>query len=604
MDPAKDEYPSLNSRALRKDLEEGLRLLKRLESKTRRLRSAKDKLSGAFIRRAQEAARLRERSEVLLSNVWLYAFIAAYEDTTDEKATAVQAEVLEAFGRLEEAASPLDRLLTLAGKKDVARFLAPASMRPFAHKVAQLRKARHELLPLDEERLIAALSTDGHHAWTALYHRVEAELVYELRQGGRLRKVGVKDIARLASHKDYAARRRAIEATNTAWRRHEGTCAEALSAITGWRLTLCRKKSRTRPVHFLDQTLRQTGLSRKTLETMMDAVRGFRPRSRRALKLFGRLLGHKGLDILDYGAPVPSAKDSWKKFSLKDAVELVRQGYADIHPEMGAFMTMLKERGWIEAGTGPHRRHSTNYGGRYPKSGAVRVLVACKGHPGDVNSIAHEAGHAFHFHVMRDIPRAESQVPNALAETASNFGEIAVKDHLYRSARTPALRLAVAYMDMMNVRMDLMLEPAKFDLEKAFHEQRAAGPLSPAGLKDLERRVFDDWYGDILGPKEEMCWPRNFLYYGYNAAGFSNYIYTFGFLFALGIHARRRELGKDFYPRYAALLRDTGRMGAEDLAKKHLGEDLSAPSFWNKSLRLAAERIGRFERAVKETGSA
>ena len=43
--------------------------------------------------------------------------------------------------------------------------------------------------------------------------------------------------------------------------------------------------------------------------------------------------------------------------------------------------------------------------------------------------------------------------------------------------------------------------------------------------------------------------------------------YTFGYLFALGVYAHGETAGDGFHAQYVALLRDTGRMTAEELVQ-------------------------------------
>jgi len=81
---------------------------------------------------------------------------------------------------------------------------------------------------------------------------------------------------------------------------------------------------------------------------------------------------------------------------------------------------------------------------------------------------------------------------------------------------------------------------------------------------------------------------------------FYNFPYLFGYLFSLGIYARREGMGASFYASYKALLRDTGRMSAEDLALRHLGVDLREPDFWWESLGLIESRIDSFEKLTNK----
>ena len=54
--------------------------------------------------------------------------------------------------------------------------------------------------------------------------------------------------------------------------------------------------------------------------------------------------------------------------------------------------------------------------------------------------------------------------------------------------------------------------------------------------------------------------------------------YTFGYLFALGVYAHGETAGDGFHAQYVALLRDTGRMTAEELVQVRENALLRTPS--------------------------
>ena len=83
----------------------------------------------------------------------------------------------------------------------------------------------------------------------------------------------------------------------------------------------------------------------------------------------------------------------------------------------------------------------------------------------------------------------------------------------------------------------------------------------------------------VEAPEEGVCgrigpgWPRPLfwaskLHFYITRAPFYNFPYTFGYLF---VRRSTTAEGLSFVDRYAALLRDTGSMTTEDLARKHLG---------------------------------
>lgn len=78
--------------------------------------------------------------------------------------------------------------------------------------------------------------------------------------------------------------------------------------------------------------------------------------------------------------------------------------------------------------------------------------------------------------------------------------------------------------------------------------------------------------------------------------------YTFGYLFALGVYAHGESAGDGFHAQYVALLRDTGRMTAEELVQQHLGVSIEDKSFWARSTAIVERKLDVFEASLGELG--
>jgi oligoendopeptidase F len=81
---------------------------------------------------------------------------------------------------------------------------------------------------------------------------------------------------------------------------------------------------------------------------------------------------------------------------------------------------------------------------------------------------------------------------------------------------------------------------------------------------------------------------------------FYNFPYTFGYLFAGGIYDRAKKEGSAFAEGYRALLADTGSMTTEDVAKKHLGVDLTKDDFWKDAVGRVVMDVDRFVRMAAD----
>jgi oligoendopeptidase F len=55
------------------------------------------------------------------------------------------------------------------------------------------------------------------------------------------------------------------------------------------------------------------------------------------------------------------------------------------------------------------------------------------------------------------------------------------------------------------------------------------------------------------------------------------------------------EMGQDFPAQYKKLLIATGCQETEQAVKSTLGQDLTTPDFWNKSLDIVEKRVGQYK---------
>ena len=218
---------------------------------------------------------------------------------------------------------------------------------------------------------------------------------------------------------------------------------------------------------------------------------------------------------------------------------------------------------------------------------------------GSISTLAHEAGHAFHSWMMRDLPLDLMSYPMTLAETASIFAETVLKDHYVKTAKGSLDRYLAAWEDATSAYAFILLVPQRFDFEKAVYEKIQSRGLSASEFKKLYTDTEKEVYGDTLTEVPEMGWASTLHYY-ISGLSFYNFPYTFGYLFSLGVYAQKDKLGDSFFQKYIDLLRDTGRMTAEELAEKHLGVDLTQHAFWEDALGMVSKQITHFESLVDE----
>ena len=601
------EYPAPDSAEIEEDLARLASLLdevERLNAALVPLLATAGALSVGAAQGGIEAARrvfaLSEEAAPLLRDPGVYANCRLSVDSGDEGAQALRGRLQSHRKRFAELAEPLAQFLDRAPDDVVEAWLADEATAPARFSVEHSRKRRHELLGIEEETLAAALAEDGIHAWGRLYDQLSGTLTCEVMLGNEARTVGLAEASGLMLKPDDALRENAWRAVNGAWEEHAESCAAAINAIAGWRLEMCRRRSRGGPsVHFLDAPVHLNRISRATLDTLLEVAAEAVPLARRAARLQARAYGKERYGPWDQRAPAPAGGDSGDRaapIAYGEAMDLIAASYGAVAPRMGEFVKMMADRRWIEGTVGERKRPGAYCTG-FDKSRTPRVYMTYTGGASDVITLAHELGHAYHSWVMRDLPDCQRRYGMSLAETASTFGEATVRDALLERAGTPADELAIVWEEASALVAFILNIPARFDFEKGLCEARAERPLRPAELNAMMSEAWEKWYGDSLAEPDPLFWASKLHFY-ISGLSFYNFPYLFGYLFSLGVYARRDGLGDEFYPRYEALLRDTGRMTAEDLAQRHLEVDLTRPGFWRETVAGLESRIDRFEALV------
>lgn len=538
-----------------------------------------------------------ERADAGLRHVESYLDCMGAADARNE---AVKQRLSELAGLMAEREKLLVVVRARVGEapEDTFRALLDhEDMRPVSYWLERVRKrARYAMEPA-LEALAADLAVTGLSAWGRLYDQISGTLTFELAVPGRAPEIRPVSMARtLTEDPDPAVRKAAFLGANRAWERVSEPVAACLNAISGTRLMLYGRRG---VAHFLDPALHGAGITRATLDAMLTAVRERQELPRRYLRTKARLLGRPRLGFQDQSAPLPGQSDSaTRRIPWEDARALVSRAFGSTYPALRDLATRAFEQRWIDYEPRMGKRPG-GFCSSSPVLGQSRIFMTYHGSMGDVETLAHELGHAFHSWVMRDLRPWARAYPMTLAETASTFAEQLVSDALLGDVgAADAARASVLDSRLQNAAAFLLNIPMRFDFEYALYEARQRGEVSVSRLQEMMLEAQRANYGDSLADDELDPWFwASKLHFYITDISFYNFPYTFGYLFSLGIFARVAAGGADALAGYEQLLRATGSASAEEVARQSLGVDLEKPAFWHASIDLIEADLAQFERA-------
>lgn len=156
------------------------------------------------------------------------------------------------------------------------------------------------------------------------------------------------------------------------------------------------------------------------------------------------------------------------------------------------------------------------------------------GTPGNVSTLAHELGHAYHARLVQELPPLAQEYAMNVAETASTFAEAIVSDALLSRADSDAEKLALLDERLTRAVAFCMNIRARFLFETRFYARRASGMLEAAELGELMTEAQREAFGDALGSWHPHFWASKLHFY-LTDVPFYNFPYTFGYLFSTGL---------------------------------------------------------------------
>jgi pepF/M3 family oligoendopeptidase len=445
-------------------------------------------------------------------------------------------------------------------------------------------------MPEEFESFAIDLAVSGYHAWNRLYDKMAGDLKVDFEEGGKASRISLGQLASKLDSPDRSIRKQAFEKLEAAWETRADYASMILNSIGGFRLTLYRHRKWDSALY---EPLVKGRLKRETLDAMWRAVSegvsGLVPYLRAKAK-------HLGIErFMWYDQTAPAGRSD-RTVSFADAREFIVKNLGGFSEEMAEFSDRVFEERWIEA----ENRAGKAAGGFCTGFGHIkqsRIFMTYLDTYGDLMTLAHELGHAYHQHVLGDDPYFAREYPMNLAETASIFNELLVTDAALKGAEDEDERLMLLDQKLQRAHVMFCNLRARFIFDRNFYAERKNGVVPRERLDDLMVQAQREAFGETLdsGGYHPLFWASKLHFY-LTDTPFYNFPYTFGFLFAGGVYDLANREGSAFAPKYRNLLRDTGSMTTEELAKKHLAVDLTKDDFWEMSVSRVLEDVDSFVR--------
>lgn len=515
----------------------------------------------------------------------------------DEHANVVMGQVIDLYSDIQKLGTTFTKKLVAIPDDKWQRLFEDEQLKVVSFVLNETRDQGKRLLSEAEEKLIAELNKDGLSAWSKLYDTVVSIMTIPFTdKDGKTTELSVgQAMNRMYADPDPKVRKQLFEDWEAAWTKYTPIFADNINHLAGYRITLQNAHKRA---NHLEEPLEYNRMSKETLDAMWSAVTNHKQPFTDFLNQKARLFGMEKLGWQDVDAPVVVGDMEPTRFTYDEACDFIIEHFASFGPKLSGFAKHALENRWVEAEDRANKRPG-GYCTSLPEFEESRIFMTFTGSPNDTSTLAHELGHAFHSHVMKDLPALNRGYAMNVAETASTFAETIIGNATVENAASDEEKITLLNSKLENATAMFLNIHARFLFENAFYKERAKGIVSEKRLNELMVQAQKEAYGDSLSSYHPHFWCSK-LHFFIDSVPFYNFPYTFGYLFSLGIYAEYLQHPEGFEDKYIALLKDTGCMKVEDLAQKHLGVDLTKADFWAAGIQLMSKDVEEFIRLTNK----
>ena len=553
-----------------------------LKEKAAQIEAAASELSTiAPLEGLRKFIQLQEAFYDLVNKLAGYASLRQAANTVDPTAGSQMGRVMALYAGV---AAPLAAFKDWAAKLPDLMTLVEGDeeLKDYSYLFSKMAESARYLLPGVAEAVMAKMGMSGGDAWSDMQQYLTSTVPVSYRDGT----TNLSAIRNLAYDPDPQVRKDAYEAELACYDRIKDPVAYALNSIKLETISDCQLRGYESP---LMRTLKHSDMEKATLEAMLGAMDEYLPKFWQYLKAKARALGHEnGLPWYDLFAPMGKSST---KFTAEDARTYLVNLFAEFDAELSEMVARAFDNAWID-----FYPRSGKAGGAFCAGveclGESRILTNFDGMFGDVVTLAHELGHAFHNQCIRDHRPLNRDYSMPVAETASTFNECVVMASAIGKAADTDEKLALIESQLQDATQIICDIYSRYRFESMVFANREAQFMNADTLCGFMLEAQKQSYGDGLDHNclHPYMWVCKSHYYG---PTFYNFPYAFGGLFARGLYAQYEKEGPAFVPKYKKLLYTTPVATAEDTAKV-AGIDLTDKEFWRGALQTIADQIDLF----------
>lgn len=551
---------------------------------------------GSLERRAENAEEVAavladlEKIRFLADRLVTFAALGAATNQDDSKHTTLHARIEERHSRWTAQIVFVELELRRLPAEMLGRLIESPKVKDYRHFLKyQASLAKHTLSEA-EEQLALKKNIAGRDASVRFREEHAARLDFgTLMVNGEERPMTAPALMSLREHPDPEVRYKARHRLNEAFGSELPVFAFIYGSVVKDHGVDTELRSYSEPIEVENVPNEVPG---EVVRNLITASHKYLPELHEFYRWKAEKLGIEKLRTCDQAAPMPGSEP--ESISWEFARSAVQDSFAKLGPSFSDHVGAFFDDRRLDAAVRKGKR-----GGAFcaPIPGMKPyVLMSYTGTLSALVTLAHELGHGIHF-VLSGEEQSYLQAYNmskVIAETASEFGECLLRDHLLETSDDDALkrRLVLSEVDRFIGVIYRQLFFTEFEL--AVHERAAKEPLPAETLCEIWEKLSIEHYGPHVEHLENDRFGWSIVgHFVFNP--FYCYSYALSQVVVLALYRKWKTEGEAFLPRLLDLLRG-GWSGTPVELLARAGMDLKDPAVMEDAFLEFKDRV----KAAKE----
>jgi len=452
-----------------------------------------------------------------------------------------------------------------------------------------LRLENHTLSPEIEKLLIKSsqVGQAGHNIFTKLNN---TDLVFKDAKdsNGVNHEVNHANYSALMENTDRTLRENTFNSYTDAYIANKNTIATAYNyAVKDILLAAEVRKYDTTLDASLSEFNIPTSIYKNLINTVNDNIHIFH----RYLGIRKNILKYDNLQMWDITVPI--VENANTQMNWEDAKTTVIEGLAILGEEYQELLKKGFNENWVDVYGNKGKRAGAYAWGRFGFKHPY-VLMNYDDTINGMFTLAHEMGHALHFHyAFTNQPAVYASYSVFTAEIASTVNEALLINHLLKTTtdKTKSKYLLNYFIQQFVQTFFRQAMLAEFEI-KAHEMAEAGNPLTAESLSELYESILEKHNGTNITPNEKAKYQWSRIPHFYR--NLYVYQYSTGFVASLMLAKKIQEEGAPAVEKYLNLLKSGCKDYPVDLLKE-AGVDMTSTEPIKDALKIFEELLDKFE---------